>query len=86
MSSRMRRSNQEVAQLRFEVADDLLGQVVVQVAFGARQRVHEGAHLARGSAVHRGLDQLERRRPAVGPRLQVAQDVRLERVMVGVAE
>ena len=81
-----RGSNQEVAEVRVQVGDHFLGQVVVEVAFGTGQRTYKSAHLTGSPAVHRGLDQGQRGRPSVCSGLEVVQDVRLERVPVRVAE
>ncbi len=80
------RPHEEAAHFGLEISDHLLGQIVVELPFGAGQRVHECPHLARRSTVDGRPYELERRRPTVGPRLKVVQDVGFERVVVGVAE
>ena len=69
-----------------EIADDLLGEVVIELAMGAGHALDERPDLPGGPITEGGIDHLERRRPAFGPVRQVGQDVGFERPLVGVPE
>jgi hypothetical protein len=78
--------HQEPLELFVEVADDLLGEVVVKVMVCAVQRSDEAADLRRRAIAKGGLDQLERCDPALGPDREVLQDVGIETSAVGLGE
>ena len=60
-----RRPHQELLEIVRQVADDLLGEVVVQLLVGAAQAADELPDLGRRSVAKGGLDELERRGPAL---------------------
>ena len=69
-----------------QVADDLLGEVVVELLVGAAQAPDEPADLGRRPIAERGLDELERRGPAFGPGGDVGEDVGFELAPVRLGE
>ena len=81
-----RRPHEEPLEILGQVADDLLGEVVVQLLIGAAQAADELPDLRRRSVAEGGLDELERRGPAFGPRGDVGDDVRLEVAAVRLGE
>ena len=70
--------HEEPLQLVLEIADDLLGEVVVQLVVGAVQPADEPPDLGRGAIAQGRLDELERCDPALGPRGEVVRGRRLE--------
>ena len=75
-----------VLQVVWQVADDLLGQVVVQLVVGTGQTADERTDLAGRPIAEGRMDELERCGPALGARGDIGEDVRLERPAVGLAE
>ena len=81
-----RRPHQERLEARVEVADDLLGEVVVERAARSAERLDERPRLGRGPLAEGRPDELERGGPALGPTVELGEDVRFERPAVGLAE
>ena len=78
--------HEEPLELLGQVADHLLGQVVVHVVVGAVQRPHEPPDLRRRPIAQGGMHELQRGDPALRPLGQVDQHVRLELPTVGLVE
>ncbi len=69
-----------------ELADDLLGEVVVEVRCRPGQRSNERACFDRRSLADRRTDEVQRGGPALGSAGEIGQDVALERVPVRLAK
>ena len=81
-----RRAHQELLEVAGQLADDLLGEVLVELALGAAERRDEGADLARVPIVDGGSNELQRGRPALGPPRELGEDGGLEAHVVRLAE
>jgi hypothetical protein len=81
-----RRPHEEVLVLLGELADDLLGEVVVEIRRRPGQGSNERARFDRRSLANGGTDEMQRGRPAFCSAGEIGQDVALERLPVRLAK
>ena len=80
------RPHEEVLVLLRELADDLLGEIVVEIRCRPGQRSNERARFDRRALADGRTDEMKRGRPALGSAGEIGQDVALERVPVRLAK
>jgi hypothetical protein len=81
-----RRPHQELLVDCRKVANHLLGQVVVELVMSSREAANKGAGLGWRPLPQSGLDEGERRRPALRPPRELSENIRLKRPAVGLPE